>query len=136
MPVLTQLVKKRVQLIVHAAIRCDSCGNLIERVEPSLSDPTFQGERALVIRLFGGYGMYFDDLNTIVPRIILCRECADKLCGAFPVFKKALDQGWSDVVNEEIYAKDRDDAASGRQTSVNRDSGTERNRKNGKRKAS
>jgi hypothetical protein len=76
------------EVIVGA--KCDNCGAELEPVGIGEDGAwrSAQAKDALVLILDGGYGEYFDGNASVV----LCRGCADALCGAFPLLKAAISQ--------------------------------------------
>jgi len=74
-------------------VTCDNCGIQLEKVfEDNKVDywKNLQPKNALELRLIGGYGMYFDQLNGPTPPVIFCKECTDKLIKLFPCLKQAM----------------------------------------------
>lgn len=78
---------------------CDNCQNELKQVFPDMTDVDYQFDNALVIGLFGGYGMFIESAryagepcpvvlkDTGATReIFLCHDCAHELCDKFPAF--------------------------------------------------
>lgn len=63
--------------------KCDNCEAALDCDEEGDNCPN-----ALPLKLIGGYGMFFDDVDV---KILLCGACAHKLLEAFPSFKKQMD---------------------------------------------
>ena len=45
---------------------------------------------SLPIQVVGGYGMYFDDIDSGDIELLLCQQCADRLCEEWSCFKEAI----------------------------------------------
>jgi len=70
---------------------CDNCDSELYYTEHSI-ESGFQYEGALHMTLHGGWGMYHDNMIAHYPiEGIFCKECADKLVEAFPVFEKIME---------------------------------------------
>lgn len=67
---------------------CVSCGTVLAPVFETAKE-TFQYDDALEIRLCGGYGMFFDNIDGD-HHVFLCGVCARIVCGALPWFAKVL----------------------------------------------
>jgi hypothetical protein len=84
---------------------CDNCEKELHYVERTITSG-FQYTGALHMTLHGGWGMYHDHMTCHWPiEGVFCKECADKLVEAFPVFKKILegenhevDTSWFDTI--------------------------------------
>jgi len=84
---------KKVQVVVRKieySATCDNCDTPMIH-DPVASKASMQFQDALVIDLNGGYGMFFDNMISGDPRLVLCEKCANKLIEQFPYFQKAID---------------------------------------------
>ncbi len=94
-----RVVQKEVTKTVSrlADVVCDECGAKLEHTFPQFSVDAegtwenLQAHDALEIRLIGYYGGFFDTSGE-GPTVLLCKECATRLCEAFPAFRKAIEE--------------------------------------------
>jgi len=75
---------------ITESLACDNCGANIPLVFDDINELTEQGENALRLIFSGGYGMYVDPLVQYDLQVLWCKECADKLCAAFPSLNERL----------------------------------------------
>jgi hypothetical protein len=64
---------------------CDNCGTEMQPPYLGRHQHLFSG--SLTVTLEGGYARFFDAGNVAV---LLCRECARRLCEEFPCIEKAI----------------------------------------------
>jgi hypothetical protein len=72
---------------------CDNCGSEMTPVAVN-EDGTWQAAQAvgsLDLHLNGGYGQFLDSMHGGV-RLVWCKQCANKLCDAFPTISKAINE--------------------------------------------
>lgn len=55
---------------------------------------------ALGVLLLGGYGMFYDDLVGPELQILLCKQCALKLCDLFPRLKALIPSDYLDSIQD------------------------------------
>ena len=96
--------------IVHSevvkidAIWCDNCPAEIPRVFDDMPENIVQGKDMLHVTLSGGYDELMDGTGTVH----LCKDCAQKLREAFPLFGEVIDNSfigewaWNDIRRKQI----------------------------------
>ena len=67
---------------------CASCRE--ELIPDGNMDTDYQFDNALWITFDGGYGMFIDPMCDKPPRMVLCHECAHKLCDNNPAIHALL----------------------------------------------
>lgn len=86
---------------------CDNCGAELQGVFRNYEPEGDQYHNVLPVHLDGGYGMFYDypisgdaeanyDERTKMLKVVLCHDCAHRLCHAFPSIGKLLDRGHMD----------------------------------------
>lgn len=76
---------------------CTRCGQALAYLQPA--DPSeYSYDRALRIRVAGGYGMFIDPFEQGDPEILLCHACAHAISATLPWFAAAIgaDHGHTD----------------------------------------
>jgi hypothetical protein len=65
-------------------------------------EPTkVQFNDALGVMFLGGYGMFYDDLvEPELQIILLCKQCALKLCDLFPRLKTLIPSDYLDAIQD------------------------------------
>jgi hypothetical protein len=90
---------------------CSACGQELQPVFEGVSPRDYQYDNAMWIGLFGGYGMFVDNLDAqpgVVPgppdiALVVCHDCAHALCDANPWLAKAIQPA-----NSHAHSYDRD----------------------------
>lgn len=86
-----------------STMNCHNCEKLLEPVDPN-HETTYQFDNALVLGLFGGYGMFVESPEYVSTsnllnlretgatfEIIFCHDCAHELCEKFPAFDRVVN---------------------------------------------
>ena len=78
--------------------KCFKCGTLLTPEGPRNNETTYQFDNALWLGLFGGYGMFVDNMTDFEPRdsvlkgsdyeCVLCHDCAHQFMDDNPWLKK------------------------------------------------
>jgi hypothetical protein len=93
--------------------KCFSCGAELKPVFPEHVDPDAikrddftQYDNALPITFDGGYGMFHDDMDAGCRyEVVICHECAHKLCKVAPWVGALIDPATSHSHTEEYSKK-------------------------------
>lgn len=80
------------ETMVIVGATCDECGEEIPSGEDEDSLCGYKPDRALPVVLIGGYWYYFDCDDD--PRVLLCKNCAKRLCETFKSFGGAIDRAY------------------------------------------
>lgn len=91
------------QKAVFAADCCVSCGYELRRVFES-DFTSKQYDNALEVTLAGGYGMFFDSIDS-GHRVFLCHDCAHGLCDALPWLANLIRPEHSHAHTAEFRAR-------------------------------
>jgi len=95
----SKTITKEVSVIDEIA--CDNCETKIVPMYEDIDRP--QGKNMLNVVLHGGYGEYIDGCS----RVHLCKQCADQLKTAFPLFKKVLENTAIGFPDWRVMSKQR-----------------------------
>lgn len=64
---------------------CVACGKLTTHASTMApGDATTAYENILIMELYGGYGLFFDDMDSGDHTVILCHDCAHDTCVKLP----------------------------------------------------
>lgn len=97
--------------------KCYNCKEeLKKQFEFKKDEPHYQFDNALWIAFHSGYGMYVeDDGNANILKetgasyeAVVCHDCADLMCEAFPFMKELLDPDQAHSHTAEYWAKNPD----------------------------
>lgn len=88
---------------------CVDCGAELRFVfDGNNPQDSRQYNNALPVTLTGGYGMFFDDIDTGDRTFFLCHECAHRLCEQIPWLGQLIDPLKSHSHRPEYWAANPD----------------------------